>query len=329
MERDTRLAPIEGPQIEVVGRRVDVLGALLYESMLWRAIPVRPDEANIGAIRRYFAEPQTTSAHELRKTRKRMRVKSFGPRKQRAGGKRTAARGYKPVMIDLNAITRTLLHPAICLSKREHKVDAPTIQAVHDKTTTMRQDVLKRWLQSYGVFQGLEGSERLSVVTKVLEIADENGCNADLRLSHDELFTKFDALHKECCKLVRPNKDGSQRDLTSLTSKALWCCYPNAVPLYDRFTQHSVWLISRLAKIEPPSPPRDPRDRYHPFAAMWFKMYDEVLPIIEEADLQGYPYKVRIFDKILWIAGEPNYNRDSYNIGLATGDAKPKPSKNP
>jgi hypothetical protein len=227
-------------------------------------------------------------------------------------------------MIDLHAITRTFLHPAICLSKREHEVDAPTIQAVHDKTKTNRQDVLKRWLQSYGVFQGLEGSERLSVVRKVLEIADENGCNADLRFSHesrDELFTKFDALHKECCNLVSANNDGSQRDLTSLTSKALWCCYPNAVPLYDRFTQHSVWLISRLANIEPPrnSPPRD---RYRPFAAMWFEMYDKVLPIIKEADLQGYPYRVRIFDKILWIAGEPNYNRDPYKIGLATGAAK-------
>ena len=225
------------------------------------------------------------------------------------------------MMIDLHAITRTFLPPAISLSKREHKVDASAIQAIHDKTTTNRQEVLKRWLQSYGVFQGLGGSERLAVVTTVLKIADENGCNTDLRLSPDELFAKFDALHKECCKLARAKKDGSQRDLTSLTSKALWCCYPNAVPLYDRFTQNSVWLISRLANIEPQrnSPPRD---KYRPFAAMWFEMYDKVLPIIEEADLQGYPYRVRIFDKILWIAGAPNYIRDPYKIGLATGAAK-------
>jgi hypothetical protein len=36
-----------------VGRRVDIL---------WRAIQVAPGEANIDAIRRYFAEPMTASA---------------------------------------------------------------------------------------------------------------------------------------------------------------------------------------------------------------------------------------------------------------------------
>jgi hypothetical protein len=219
-------------------------------------------------------------------------------------------------MIDLLAITRTFLPPAISLSKGEHKLDAATIQAVHGKSTINRQNVLKQWLHSYGVFQGLEDSERSRVVTKVLEFADGDGCNTGLRLSHDLLIAKFDTLHKECRAIVRTKRDGSQRDLTSLTSKALWCCYPNAVPLYDSFTQHSVWLISRLANIEPPRT-TPPWDRYQLFAAMWFKMYDRVLPIIEEADLQGYPYRVRIFDRILWIAGEPNYNRDPYRIGPA------------
>jgi hypothetical protein len=41
-----------------VGRRVDVL---------WRAIPSRPAETDLDAMRRYFAEPRSASAHELRK----------------------------------------------------------------------------------------------------------------------------------------------------------------------------------------------------------------------------------------------------------------------
>lgn len=91
--------------------------------------------------------------------------------------------------------------------------------------------------------------------------------------------------------------------------------------LYDRFTQHSVWIISRLADLRP-TVNYAPKDRYGAFADMWLAMYNNVLPLINDADLQGYPYKVRVFDKVLWIAGEPNYNRDPCRVGLAAGAAK-------
>jgi hypothetical protein len=115
-------------------------------------------------------------------------------------------------MIDLQAITRTFLDPAIWLSKREHKVDAPTIQAVHDRTRTRtdRQEVLKGWLQSYKVFMGLEDCDRYMVVTTVLDFADEHGCDSDLRLPHNVLITNFDALHDKCRNVVRRKKDTTQ-----------------------------------------------------------------------------------------------------------------------
>lgn len=39
----------------------------LRVDVLWRAIAVRPGEANIAAIPRYFAEPELKSARQLRK----------------------------------------------------------------------------------------------------------------------------------------------------------------------------------------------------------------------------------------------------------------------
>lgn len=49
-------SPLDRPKY--IGRRVDVL---------WRAIPAPIGEANINVMRRYFAEPVTASACELRK----------------------------------------------------------------------------------------------------------------------------------------------------------------------------------------------------------------------------------------------------------------------
>jgi hypothetical protein len=217
-------------------------------------------------------------------------------------------------MIDLHAVARTYLQPAISLSRREHQVDAPAIQAVHDKAETSRKDALGKWLQTYGVFQGLLSADRVGLASAVLNFADENECDLELSLPYDELIQKFDALHQKCRSVV-------QRDFTSFTSKALWCCYPNAVPLYDNFTQHSVWMISRLAGFSPKTEHK-PMHRYGPFADVWLAMYNQVLPIIDQMDPQVYPYRVRVFDKILYLIGEPNYNRDPSKVRLAAGAAK-------
>jgi hypothetical protein len=86
--------------------------------------------------------------------------------------------------------------------------------------------------------------------------------------------------------------------------------------MYDGFAQNSLWIISRLAGKCPRSPNGH---RYHLFADVWMQLYEEALPEIERIDLRGYPYQVRVFDKILWIVGEPNYNRNPCQLGLAAG----------
>jgi hypothetical protein len=181
-----------------------------------------------------------------------------------------------------------------------------------------RQDALRKWLGSYRVTR-FRGADRAAAA--VLKFADDGGCDREVRLSYDELISKFDALHEQCRKLVPLNKDNAQRDLTSFTSKALWCCYPSSVPIYDNFTQSSVWIISRLSGVSP-TMDHPPKHRYRPFADAWLAMYSQVASIINEADLQGYLYPVRVFDKVLWIVGEPNYNRDPSKVGLAAGAAK-------
>jgi hypothetical protein len=102
--------------------------------------------------------------------------------------------------------------------------------------------------------------------------------------------------------------DGRSRDFTSLASKALWLRYPDAVPLYDRFAQEALWMLSKLEPGLPPvSEAPDGAPKYAPFALMWRALYDRYAPSIATIDNKGYPYQVRIFDRILWLVGEPVY----------------------
>ena len=47
--------------------------------------------------------------------------------------------------------------------------------------------------------------------------------------------------------------------------------------------------------------------KYGAFAVRWKFLYDRYAPAIEAIDNKGYPYRVRIFDRILWLIGQPAY----------------------
>jgi nucleoside-specific outer membrane channel protein Tsx len=44
---------------------------------------------------------------------------------------------------------------------------------------------------------------------------------------------------------------------------------------------------------------------YTRFVKVWLNLYHRVT--IDDNRLDGYPFKVRVFDKILWIIGQPDY----------------------
>jgi len=44
-----------------------------------------------------------------------------------------------------------------------------------------------------------------------------------------------------------------------------------------------------------------------PFVLIWRTLYDRYAPSSDAIDNNGYPYRVRIFDRILWLIGEPVY----------------------
>lgn len=88
------------------------------------------------------------------------------------------------------------------------------------------------------------------------------------------------------------------------SQEALWLCYPASVPLYDSFTQCALWVLSKLLDIDP-LPKAEPE--YRQFVHMWKALYQRYESTLNEIPLGNYPYRVRIFDMVLWLVGQPRY----------------------
>ena len=41
---------------------------------------------------------------------------------------------------------------------------------------------------------------------------------------------------------------------------------------------------------------------------MWLQLYQRIEPAIDQSDLRGYPYKVRVLDGLLWYLGQPTFD---------------------
>ncbi len=212
-------------------------------------------------------------------------------------------------MIDIEKIVRQYASEAICKQIEEHeKLDQFAVAAVQNKESNNRQEKLRKWLNSYNVFQYFGKEDRIHVVNVVLEFVDALHRNTACQNS-DSIITTCDRLNEACGMVAKKRKNGRSRDMTSLASKALWCRFPCDVPLYDSFSQRTLWQFSRLRELQPPAVTGS---EYERFARIWFELYRIAKPVISSSDLRDYPYKVQIFDKILWIIGKPDYGVQAF-----------------
>jgi hypothetical protein len=189
------------------------------------------------------------------------------------------------------------------------KFDSPAINALMDRSQSAedRQEHVRSFLRAYSVLQGLNKSEETAIVNEILEFADAHDLTRN-PTSKEEILELFDDLHGRCQSKVHRNKDGNPRDLTSLTSKALWFCYPDAIPMFDSRAGQALCVISHLMGLN--RPPLNSETRYKPFLSVWLDVYDRVKPTIDaigENRLHGCTYKVRVLDMILWTIGGPDF----------------------
>lgn len=202
-------------------------------------------------------------------------------------------------MIDFKAVITHFGPHAVDLQVRENALDDKALQAVSNRNAPDRIEAVRSWLQSYQVFMGIDGPRRPAIAEAILVWADAQDGARDL-----STVDSLDQAHRELVA-VCVVANGEPRDFTSLASKALWLCYPESVPLFDSFAQRALWVICKMD--DGITPLCGNESSYRKFLHVWMALYERYSDSIEAVDMGNYPYRVRLFDRILWIIGTPDY----------------------
>lgn len=187
---------------------------------------------------------------------------------------------------------------------RDTVEDNLVVEAVNkrDLGRAERNKRVVRWLQFYKVLMFFPPDRSVAIADELIRFADEQH-RASLSRDKDRIVSEFDRLKERIGNAANPNKDGNPPNLRSLTSKALWCCYPHDVPIFDRNAASALRVISRLCHMVPA--PKQPE--YACFVDVWLQVYNEVEPVIRPEDLSDCPYKVRALDRLLWYLGQGSF----------------------
>ena len=176
--------------------------------------------------------------------------------------------------------------------------------------------VVRRWMETYGLFQGIEGEVRDSVSEFVLQFVPtiEWNVKSDRETAVREAYTMlYEALYDRC-----------PRAWTSAVSKLLWCRFPDEFVIYDSFVERSItvlqWLdacledmpfeLGVLPKIRRKSDVEKIVEYYMRYQGLVYKLYQNYHAQIN-ALCETYPssvrcpHNIRLFDRFLLGLGNP------------------------
>jgi hypothetical protein len=125
-------------------------------------------------------------------------------------------------------------------------------------TGTDAETAVTKWGDHYGVLR-IKGNIRPDLVRAVINGAPQIRRDL-LATSAEARRTEIIQRHAEIVAISNTvqevrNKDGGERDFTSLASKLLWLLHPSQVPIFDDRAWRAINVIARLAeKVETPDP---------------------------------------------------------------------------
>jgi len=208
-------------------------------------------------------------------------------------------------MLDLRILTEDFIRKDWPRLEGDNSWDESVLRAINDVTMDVndRERQLRAWLHSYKVLLFFSPDNSSQVARQILDFADNERTPTRV-LDRDSISGAYQKLYARLSSVVHPSpRSGNPRNVGSLTSKALWCCYPADVPIFDDHAARALQVVSRLLGIKATK-----SEDYERFVEVWFVVYERIGPAINASGLKDYPYKVRVLDKLLWHLGQPSFD---------------------
>jgi hypothetical protein len=210
------------------------------------------------------------------------------------------------LVLDLETLVEEFIKTRLRSFEADTAPDDKTVTAVASKDMgrAAREDQVRAWLGYYKVILFFPPDRSQAIAREIIQFADEPR-PASLDQCPGQIVREYNRLRGRIQPVAPPApRSNRQREVTSLTSKALWLCYPHDVPIFDDYALRALQVISRICRICP----APDQGLYGSFVDVWLQFYDRIKPLIEQSDLQGYIYKVRVFDGFLWYLGKPEFD---------------------
>lgn len=208
-------------------------------------------------------------------------------------------------MLDLETIIEEFIRTRLRSFEADTAPDRNTVNAVANKNLerTAREDQVRASLGYCKVILFFPPDRSRAIAREVIEFADEPR-PASLDQLHAQIVREYNGLRARIQPLAPlAPRSKRQREVMSLTSKALWLCYPNDVPIFDDHALRAIQVISRICRIRP----MPDQGLCESFVDVWLQFYDRIRPVIENSDLHGYQHKMRVLDGFLWYLGKLNF----------------------
>ena len=215
------------------------------------------------------------------------------------------------MMVDFEAVIRHFWPKALdtIRSWGQEVGDEKGLRAIRDANLDTRQVDLHHWFRLYNVFQGLTTIQRNLITEALLTWADDARNQGRDLATPEALAEAHKELEGTCQACIMNLPDAKKHVFTSLASKALWLCYPESVPLYDKYARNALHVIAKLE--EGVDLIAGTKPEYEQFVHVWKQLYERYSGTIESLEVDpSYPYRVRVFDMILWLIGQPPYRAD-------------------